>query len=64
MPEEAKPQVVEHIVRHSDMGKQEYDLLQQTALKINHLERKLTEHTEYKRKVPVKSGKSRGIKIE
>ena len=62
--EEAKPQVIEHIVRHSQMGAKEFDLLQQTALRIVHLEKKLAEHTEYKRKVPVKSGKTKGIKIE
>ena len=46
------------------MGKQEYDLLQQTARKLEYLEKKLAEHTEYKRKAPVKSGKTMGIKIE
>ncbi len=45
-PEEDTPpklQVVEHIVRHSQMGKQEFDLLQQTALKADFLEKKVNE---------------------
>lgn len=61
-PEEPKEQVIIH--RHSNMGKKEYDLLQQTALKANHLNKKLTEHLEFKKKPqPVKSGK-RGMKID
>ena len=63
LEQEKPPQVVEHIHRTSDMGKKEFDLLQQTARKLEYLEKKFTEHTEYKRKVPVKSG-GRGIKIE
>ena len=55
-------QVIVH--RHSDMRKEDWDLLQQTARKLEYLDKKLAEHTEYKRKVPVKSGKTRGIKIE
>jgi ssDNA-binding Zn-finger/Zn-ribbon topoisomerase 1 len=61
-PEETKPQVVEHIVRHSDMGKKEFDLLQQTVLKTQNLDNKLTEHLEFKKK-PIIS-KSKGIKID
>lgn len=63
-PLEPEHKVVEHIVRHSQMGAKEFDLLQQTARKLEYLEKKLTEHIEYKRKVPVKAGKGRGIKIE
>ncbi len=60
---ESQPQVVEHIVRHSQMGAKEFDLLQQTALKLDHLDKKLTEHLEYKKKPqPVKSS-GKGIKI-
>lgn len=60
-PKESQSQVVIH--RTSDMGAKEFDLLQQTALKTDYLEKKLTEHLEYKKKPqPVKSG--RGIKIE
>ncbi len=42
-PEESKPQVVEHIVRHSDIGKKEFDLLQQTARKVDYLDQKINE---------------------
>ena len=42
-PEETKPKEVVHIHRHSDMSKQEYDLLQQMALKVDHLQKKITE---------------------
>ncbi len=42
-PEEQVSQVVEHIHRHSDMGKKEFDLLQQTVLKVDHLEKRLNE---------------------
>jgi len=49
-PSETKPQVVEHIVRHSNLGAKEFDLLQQTALKTQYLEEKLTEHLEFKKK--------------
>jgi len=38
-----KPQVVEHIHRHSDMGKKEFDLLQQMVLKVDHLDEKVNE---------------------
>jgi len=41
--QEQKPQVVEHIVRHSNLGAKEFDLLQQTALKVQYLDEKLTE---------------------
>jgi len=61
--QEPKPQVVEHIVRHSNMGNKEFDLLQQTALKVSYLDQKLTEHLEYKTKPSVKSS-GRGIQIE
>ena len=61
-PQSPPEQIIVH--RTSSMGKQEYDLLQQTARKLEYLEKKLAEHTEYKRKVPVKSGKTMGIKIE
>lgn len=62
--EEPKPQVQEVIHRHSDMGKQEFDLLQQTALKLEYLNTKLTDHLEFKKKPqPIKS-KSKGIKVE
>lgn len=42
-PTEPAPQVVEHIHRFSDMGSKEFDLLQQTALKTQYLDGKLTE---------------------
>ncbi len=32
-----EPQVVEHIHRHSDMRKKDFNLLQQTALKVDYL---------------------------
>ena len=62
--EKPPPQELIIIHRHSDMRKEDWDLLQQTARKLEYLDKKLAEHTEYKRKVPVKSGKTRGIKIE
>lgn len=37
---EAQPQFVEHIVRHSDMGKKEFNLLQQTARRVDYLVKK------------------------
>ena len=40
---ESKPQAIEHIHRHSDMGTQEFDLLQQTARKADYLEKQVTE---------------------
>ena len=40
---EEKPQVVEHIHRTSDMSKKEFDLLQQTVLKVDYLEKRLNE---------------------
>ena len=58
---EPEEKIVIH--RHSSMSKQDWDLLQQTARKLEYLDKKLAEHTEYKRKTPVKSGK-RGMKIE
>ena len=42
-PEEQIPQIIEHIHRHSDMSRKEFDLLQQTILKVEHLESKLLE---------------------
>ena len=45
---EREPQIIEH--RHSDMGKKEFDLLQQTALKVDWLEKRLNErkpHAKY-----------------
>ncbi len=60
---EPKPQMIEHVVRHSQLGPKEFDLLQQTALKLDYLAKKLSSHLEYKKKPqPVKLGK-RGIKI-
>ena len=38
---EKKPQVVEH--RHSDMSRKDFDLLQQTVLKVDSLEKRLNE---------------------
>ena len=40
---EPKPQVIEHIVRHSQMSKKEFNVLQQTALKVDYLEKELNE---------------------
>lgn len=61
-PELPKEQVIIH--RHSNMGKEEYDLLQQTSLKADWLEKKLLRHLQPKEKSqPAKSGKL-GIKIE
>ena len=37
-----EPQVIEHIHRHSDMGKKEFDLLQQTVLKADYLLKELS----------------------
>ena len=37
------PQVIEHIHRHSDMSKKEFDLLQQMILKVEYLEKCLNE---------------------
>lgn len=57
---ETTPRIVEHIHRHSDMSKAEFDLLQQTALKVDHLEKQLTE-----REPPKAQGKKfeyKGIK--
>jgi len=48
VPEPPQEQVIVH--RHSNMGKQEYDLLQQTALRLTHWEDKLTTHLEPKQK--------------
>jgi len=46
------------------MGAKEFDLLQQTALKLDYLDKKLTEHLEFKKKPkPVKSS-GKGIRIE
>ena len=59
-PELPQPQVVEHIHRHSDMGKQEFDLLQQTALKTKHLEKRLAERE--KPKAQAKRFGYKGIK--
>ena len=42
-PEEVKPQVVEHIVRHSQMGSKEFDQLQQTIREVKNLRDKVTE---------------------
>ena len=39
--EETPAQVVEHIHRHSDMSKGEFDQLQQTALKVTYIEGKV-----------------------
>ena len=47
---EPKPQVIEHIHRHSGMGRREFDLLQQTVLKAEYLAQKLTEHIEASKK--------------
>ena len=40
---ESEPQVIEHIHRHSDMGKKEFGLLQQLVLKADYLEKRLNE---------------------
>ncbi len=61
--EEPKPQVIEHIVRTSNMSKKEFAQLQQTARKVGFFSKKLTEHLEFKKKPqPVKSS-GKGIKI-
>ena len=39
----AKPQVQTVVHRHSNMGKKEFDLLQQTAREVKHLSQKLAE---------------------
>ena len=42
--EEGEPhQVVEHVHRHSDMSKKEFDLLQQVVLKTEYLDKKVNE---------------------
>ena len=41
---EPLPQVVEHRHIQSSMGKQDYDLLQQTARKVTYVDEKLSEH--------------------
>ena len=43
LPEEPKPQVVEHIHRHSDMSDKDFDLLQQTAAEVKYLRNKVDE---------------------
>ena len=45
---EAPVQEIIHIVRHSSMGKKEFDLLQQTAHKVDYLEKKLLERQQPK----------------
>jgi len=57
VPEE---QVIVH--RHSDMGKLEYDLLQQTARRAIHLENKVNELTKPKSKSQPKPSGYKGIK--
>lgn len=44
-PEPVRPQEIIHIIRHSDMSAEDYDLLQQTALRVGHLEKKLAERS-------------------
>ena len=54
-PEPAREQVIVH--RHSDMGPKEHDLLQQTALRLTHLEKKLAEQQAKKKKPSTSSYK-------
>ena len=58
--EETKPRVIQHIVRHSNMGKQEFDLLQQTALGLGNLRKQVAE-LQIKRK-PKGTSTYKGIK--
>ena len=43
MPEPPKPQEQVIIHRHSNMGKLEYDILQQTSRQVKHLQAKMDE---------------------
>ena len=61
--EEEKPQVIEHIHRHGDMSKQEFDLLQQTARKATYLEKKLNELSKPKQKPQHKQTGYKGLAI-
>ena len=49
LEDEKEVQVVEHIYRTSDMSKKEFDLLQQTALKIDYQEKQIAELRHKKR---------------
>lgn len=60
---ETMPRIVEHIHRHSDMGKAEFDLLQQTVLKVDHLGKRIDQHITPKRK-PQITPKTEGIGIK
>ena len=40
---EKKPQVVEHIHRHSEMSRADFDALRQVILKVDYLEKRLNE---------------------
>ena len=56
--EETVPQPQEIIYRTSNMGKQEFDLLQQTARQVKYLLNKLNEHIDFaKKKTEVKKPK-------
>ena len=59
-PEPAPLEPREVIHRHSDMGKKEFDFLQQTARKLDYLEKKLTERE--KPKSQSKKFEYKGIK--
>lgn len=65
-PEEDKPvpQLVQHIVRHASLSKQEFDFLQQTSFKIENLNQKLTEHLQPRKKPQPKKSESMGIEIK
>lgn len=55
-PEKPEPQVIEHIHRTSNLSKQEWDLLQQTKLKVDYLEKKIEEAIKPKAKQKKPSG--------
>lgn len=60
VPPEPSPQVIVH--RHSDMSKEDYDLLQQTARKANYLEKQVVELSRPKQKAQRKSDSKYGYK--
>jgi hypothetical protein len=61
--ESQPPQPIVRVI-HSNMSKQESDLLQQTAGKLEHVSKTLTEHLSHKRVVPPPKHTNGGLKIE
>lgn len=56
------PETVEHIVRHSDMGKKEFDKLQQTSRQVQHLQAQIDE-LQKKRKPQKKVSEYKGLEV-